>query len=205
MSDLPEPVAQPVQRLRRRGQGLVQLDRIHLLGHRHHGLEQCVELGGHRRHIDHVGTANPFGRRIFRRRECDILVAEHGRRLDVGHDIGRDQFDVLAIYIQRDPGPGLPTDFDLIDRGDPADLHPVVGDLRSRIHRQARPRRDHRQLLRPSEAPAELGPHQHRHEGGHQQQHQPGHLVRRLTGFVQWCLGCGHSAYTVRLKFGSVP
>ena len=49
-----EVAAQPIQGLRRGGQRRVQLDRIHLLRDRGDRLEQRVELGGHRAHIDHI-------------------------------------------------------------------------------------------------------------------------------------------------------
>ena len=61
---LAEPITEPAERFRGGGQRLVQLDRVDLLSHIHHRLEQRVELGGHRRHVDHI-----FGRDALRGRD----------------------------------------------------------------------------------------------------------------------------------------
>ena len=86
---LAEPISRPLDGLHCGGQRLVELDRIHLLRDGHHGLEQRVELGGHRRHPDHVCRADALQHRFVRRRECDVLVAEHLRGPDVRLDVRR--------------------------------------------------------------------------------------------------------------------
>ena len=145
---LAEPVTEPVERFRGGGQGLVQLDRVDLLSHIHHRLEQRVELGGHRRHVDHIFCCDALRGWVFRRRERDVLVAEHRGGGDIGDDVLRDVLEVLGIHVQDDLRPWLIADGDRLDLADPADLHAVVGDLRARVHRQTRARRDHGQLSR---------------------------------------------------------
>jgi hypothetical protein len=190
-----------LERLGRRGQRLVQLDRVDLLGDVDHGLEQRVELGGHLRHVDHVGAADPLLRRILRRRERHVLVAEHGGRGDVGVDVLRDQVDVLGLDLEQDLGAGFLADALGLDLGDPADLDAVVGHLVTGVEVEAGARGHHRELLARREVTAELEPDQRDHHRENEHQHQAGQLVRRCLGLVD---GSGHG-YTVRLKFGSVP
>jgi len=64
--DTAESLAKAVEGLRRRGQRLVQLDRVDLLGHRHHCLEQGVELSGDAGGLNRRRWADPLRRRLRR-------------------------------------------------------------------------------------------------------------------------------------------
>ena len=132
---------------------------------------------------------DPLRQWVFRRGHRHVLLAEHRGGHDLRVHVRRNQVQVLGIDVQGELGRGLAVAFDLVDLGHPADLHTVVGDLRTRVHHQPGPVGQHGQLGLVDEVAAVLQVHQPQHERGNQKDDDAGdpeRLERRFVDFPAW-------------------
>ena len=139
--DWPNRSPSPLQRLRGRGQRLVQLDRVDLLRDIRRTVSNNV--------LNSVVTdVTSITSEVVMRcgvgsfgdvKEMYLLPNTVVALISASTFCGM-QLEVLGIHIQGDLRPRLIADGDRLDLADPADLHAVVGDLRAGVHRQTRAR-----------------------------------------------------------------
>lgn len=204
---LPQLVAAALQRCAERGQRRVQFLRLHLGQHVGQMLEQRIEfdrdgLGGQCR-----ARLQGIRRGLFGHFEIHVFGAEHGGGSDVHTGIGGDQFQLVGVHVQPQPGVIIGVG----NRRDPADFDAADLHLRIRVQHQPGARRVDVNGAGVGESTGE-----HRQRDGHdgrQTQHegQPGEF--HAPAYAEYPSGavlfdqfvCRHTAYPERWKLPEVP